>query len=171
VRHSGDALTHCNNSHWATRFMPQLFNVCNFVSSKSVVLFYARNFLCMNNNMSYVRVNWKLSLQWMYFIFKLGCEADHSPPSNARFRISGAVSPLPLCAFMVCTGTTLPYNLTLEQFRCQCTAVSLLFHIVCTTVKAFIMSWFELFYFLLLEVCALYYQPSCYCVPTLQSSF
>jgi len=95
--------------------------------------------------MSYVRVNWKLSLQWIYFIFKLGCEADHSPPSSARFRLSGAISPLPLYAFMVCPGTPLLYNLTCEQFRCKCTAVALHFHIVSTTVKAFIMSWFELF--------------------------
>ena len=169
--HSGDALTHCTNSHWATRFVPQLFNVCNLVSSKSVVLFCTRNFLCVNTNLSYVRVNCKLSLQWIYFIFKLGCEADHSPPSSARFRVSGAVFPLPLYAFMVCTVTTLPYSLTYEQFRCKCTAVALLFHIVRTTVKAFIMSWFELFCSLLLEVCALYYQPTCYCVPTVQSSF
>ena len=169
--HSGDALTHCTNSHWAIRFVPQLFNVHNLVSSKSVVLLCARNFLCMNTNMSYVRVNWKLSLQWIYFIFKLGYEADHSPPSSARLRISGAVSPLPLYDFMVCTGTNLLYNHTLEQFWCKCTAVSLLFYIVHTTVKTFIMSWFELFNSLLIQACALYYQPSCYCVPTLQSSF
>jgi hypothetical protein len=169
VGHSGDAQTHCTNRY--NGFVPQLFNVCNLVSSKSVVLFCARNFLCMNTNLSYVRVNWKLSLQWIYFIFKLGCEADHSPPSSARFRVSGAVSPLSLYAFMVCTGITLLYNLTYEQFRCKCTAVALLFHIVHSIVKACIMSWFELFCCLLLEVCALYYQLTCYCVSTLQSSF
>jgi hypothetical protein len=43
---------------------------------------------------------------------------------------------------MVCTGTTLPYNLTYEQFRCKCPAVALLFHIVHSIVKACIMSWF-----------------------------
>ena len=159
--HSGDALTHCTNSHWAIRFVPQIFNVCNLVSSKSVAPFCARNFLCMNTNMSYVRVGWKLSLRRIYCIFKLGCEADHAPPSSVRFRVSGVVSPLPLYAFMVCTGTSLPHNLTYKQCRYKCTAVSLLFLIARTTVKAFIMSWYELFYCLLIEVCALYYQPTC----------
>jgi len=173
--HSSGALLRCINLLYqqslATWFVPHLFNVCNLVSSKSVVLLCAWNSLCMNANMSFVRVNWKLSLQWIYYIFKLGCEADHSPPCSARFRVSGAVSPLPMYSFMVCTVTSLPYNLTYKQCRCKYTAVSLLFHIACTTVKAFIMSWYELFYCLLIEVCALYYQPTCYCVPTLPSSF
>jgi len=173
--HSSGALWRCINPLYqqslATRFVPQLFNVCNLVSGKSVVLLYARNSLCMNTNMSFVRVNWKLSLQWIYCIFKLGCEADHSPPCSARFRVNGAVSPLPLYAFMVCTGTSLLYNLTYKQCRYKYTAVSLFFHIARTTVKTYIMSWYELFYCLLIEVCALYYQPTCYCVPTLPSSF
>jgi hypothetical protein len=42
---------------------------------------------------------------------QLECE-DYLLPSIARVRLIGAVSPLPLYAFMMCVGRTLPLPLT-----------------------------------------------------------
>ena len=46
-----------------------------------------------------------------------GCEVDHSPPSSMEVK-SGAISLLPLYAFGVWTGTTLPLPLPLQNVSC-----------------------------------------------------
>jgi hypothetical protein len=53
------------------------------------------------------------------------------------------------------------FHLQWEHFGFNCTATAVVFHIVFRTVLAFIMSWYELFYTLLVEICDLYYRPSC----------
>jgi hypothetical protein len=57
----------------------------------------------------WVPANLSPGVQW------LGHVADHSPPSSAKVKNECTTAPLPLYAFMVCTGT-LPFCATKYLF-------------------------------------------------------
>jgi len=46
-----------------------------------------------------------------------GCEVDYSPPSHTGLRMQGGIPVLPVCAFMVWTGTTLTLHLLMIKYR------------------------------------------------------
>ena len=57
-----------------------------------------------------------------------------------------------------------------EHFTCNCTAIPLVFRTVLPTTKAFIISWDELFYSLLISVRVMCYQPARHNFPSSRSS-